>query len=316
MKFSIIIPARNEEQGLQVLLPDLLEQYPGVEIIVVNDGSTDNTQQVCKDAGVIVVKHPYSKGNGAAVKAGARVATGDYLVFMDADGQHSPADIARLLEKVDEGFDLVVGARSGRDSQASVARWSANAFYNGFASWMVNRKIDDLTSGFRCVDRRKFLSFHYLLPNGFSYPTTSTMAFFRAGYSVGFVPITVAKRLGKSHISVVKDGVRFLLIIFKVGTLYSPLKVYFPAAALVTALGLLNYFLTVVNSGWRFTNMSTMLILAGMVMFLIGLLSEQLTNLQFKDVGDESEQRPGRMESPEPGRDKVSQPLDITDKVS
>ncbi len=293
MKISIIIPAKDEEQGLQGLLPQLRESYPDAEIIVVNDGSTDNTQQVCIDAGVRVVRHPYSKGNGASVKAGARTAKGDFLVFMDADGQHDPADVARLLQKVDEGFDLVVGARSGRDSQASVTRWSANAFYNAFASWMVNRKIDDLTSGFRCAERRKFLSFLYLLPNGFSYPTTSTMAFFRAGYSVGFVPIKVAKRLGKSHISLVKDGVRFLLIIFKVGTLYSPLKVYFPAAMGSIGLGLLNYLLTVIDSGWRFTNMSTMLILAGVVMFLIGLLSEQLTNLQFKDTVNESDRRSG-----------------------
>ena len=186
----------------------------------------------------------------------------------------------------EEGYDLVVGARSGMGSQASVARWSANAFYNGFASWMVNRKIDDLTSGFRCVNRKKFLSFLYLLPNGFSYPTTSTMAFFRAGYSVGFVPITVSKRVGKSHISMLRDGVRFFLIIFKVGTLYSPLKVYFPAAVVVSGLGFVNYVVTSIKSGWQFTNMSTLLMLSGMIMFLIGLLSEQLTNLQFKDTTD------------------------------
>jgi glycosyltransferase involved in cell wall biosynthesis len=284
LKVSIIIPAKNEGMGLVALLPQLTQQYPDAEIIVVNDGSTDNTEQVCKDAGVIVVTHPYSKGNGAAVKSGARVARGDYLVFMDGDGQHCAADVDRLLAKAEEGYDLVVGARSGRDSQASVARWSANAIYNGFASWMVNQKIDDLTSGFRCVHRRKFLSFLYLLPNGFSYPTTSTMAFFRVGYSVGFVPITVSRRLGKSHISLLKDGVRFLLIIFKVGTLYSPLKVYFPAAVVTTGLGIVNYALTIMNSGYRFTNGTSLLVLTGAIMFFIGLLSEQLTNLQFKDT--------------------------------
>lgn len=289
MNISIVIPAKDEEQGLAVLLPDLTAQYPDAEIIVVNDGSVDTTEQVCRDAGVKVITHPYPKGNGAAIKSGARAASGDYLVFMDGDGQHRADDIARLLDKVGEGYDLVVGARSGLEAQASVARWSANAMYNRFASWMVNRKIDDLTSGFRCVNRKKFLTFLYLLPNGFSYPTTSTMAFFRAGYSVGFVPITVERRLGKSHISLLKDGVRFLLIIFKVGTLYSPLKVYFPVSAVAVSLGLLNYAMTVVNSGWRFTNMSTMLILAGVVVFLIGLLSEQLTNLQFKDTPEEGE---------------------------
>ncbi|GAB5453349.1 MAG: glycosyltransferase family 2 protein [Halioglobus sp.] len=288
MNVSIVIPAKNEAEGLARVLPELTRDFADAEIIVVNDGSTDNTAEICEQAGVTLITHPYSKGNGAAVKSGARAATGDYLVFMDGDGQHSPADIPLLLEKVEQGYDLVVGARSGLGAQASVARWSANAIYNRFASWMVDRRIDDLTSGFRCVDRRKFLSFLYLLPNGFSYPTTSTMAFFRAGYSVGFVPITVSRRVGSSHISVVRDGVRFLLIIFKVGTLYSPLKVYFPAAVVTSGLGLLNYALTVMSTGWRFTNMSTMLILAGMVMFLIGLLSEQLTNLQFKETSDDS----------------------------
>ena len=284
MNVSIIIPAKNEELGLAVLLPELTESYPDAEIIVVNDGSTDNTEKICLDAGVRVITHPYSKGNGASVKSGARVANGDHLVFMDGDGQHSPADIGGLLAKAEEGYDLVVGARSGFSSQASVARWSANTFYNRFASWMVGRKIVDLTSGFRCVDRRKFLSFLYLLPNGFSYPTTTTMAFFRAGYSVGFVPITVSRRLGKSHISLARDGVRFLLIIFKVGTLYSPLKVYFPAAIITSGVGVLNYVLTIASSGYRFTNGTTLLVLTGAIMFFIGLLSEQLTNLQFKDT--------------------------------
>jgi len=293
MEISIVIPAKNEEQGLRVLLPELTAAYPDTQIIVVDDGSTDATAQVCRDAGVLLVTHPYSKGNGAAVKTGARAATGEYLVFMDGDGQHKAADVGRLLAKVDEGYDLVVGARSGRDSQASVARWSANTIYNRFASWMVNRRIDDLTSGFRCVHRRKFLSFLYLLPNGFSYPTTSTMAFFRAGYSVGFVPIAVSRRLGKSHISMLKDGVRFFLIIFKVGTLYSPLKVYFPAAVITTGLGIINYVLTVMNSGYRFTNGTSLLVLTGAIMFLIGLLSEQLTNLQFKDTSNSGDRRSG-----------------------
>ena len=290
MNFSIIIPAKNEEQGLAAMLPELRREYPEAEIIVVNDGSTDRTAQICEDAGVTVLTQPYSKGNGAAIKSGARAASGEYLVFMDGDGQHNAADVDKLLYKVEEGYDLVVGARSGRGAQASVARWSANAFYNRLASWMVNRKIDDLTSGFRCVNRKKFLSFLYLLPNGFSYPTTSTMAFFRAGYSVGFVPITVSKRLGKSHINIIRDGVRFFLIIFKIGTLYSPLKIYFPTAVLVSGFGVLNYIITATNSGgFRFTNMSTLLALAGMIIFLIGLLSEQLTNLQYKDTTDEDD---------------------------
>lgn len=293
MKVSIVIPAKDEALGLAILLPELVQLYPEAEIIVVNDGSSDTTKEVAEAAGANVISHPYAKGNGAAVKSGARAAKGDLIVFMDGDGQHSAADVGRLLAKVEEGYDLVVGARSGRSSQASVARWSANAIYNGFASWMVGRKIDDLTSGFRCVNRRKFLSFLYMLPNGFSYPTTSTMAFFRVGYSVGFVPIEVSRRLGKSHIKIAKDGVRFLLIIFKVGTLYSPLKVYFPAAVFTSGLGLVNYVLTVMSTGYRFTNGTTLLVLTGAIMFLIGLLSEQLTNLQFKDTSNAGDRRAG-----------------------
>jgi glycosyltransferase involved in cell wall biosynthesis len=291
MSFSIVIPAKNEEQGLALFLPRLRALYPAAQIIVVNDGSTDATAQVCNVAGVTVLSQPYSKGNGAAIKAGAQAATGDYIVFMDGDGQHNPEDIALLLAKLAEGYDLVVGARSGLASQASLARCSANAFYNRFASWMVGHRIHDLTSGFRAVNRRKFLSFLYLLPNGFSYPTTSTMAFFRAGYSVGFVPIEVNQRLGKSHINVLRDGVRFFLIIFKIGTLYSPLKVYFPLSVLLAGAGVLNYVAGAIGSGmFSFSIMSSLLLLAGLVVFLIGLLSEQLTNLQYKDVDHEGEE--------------------------
>ena len=284
MKLSIVIPAKNEEEGLATFLPTLRKLYPEADVIVVNDGSTDSTVEVCKGAGVRVISHPYSKGNGAAIKTGARAARGDYIVFMDGDGQHDPADIERLLYRMEEGYDLVVGARSGLSSQANIARWSANNLYNRLAGWMVNREIPDLTSGFRCVKRSKFLDFLYLLPNGFSYPTTSTMAFFRAGYSVGFVPITVAPRVGSSHINIVRDGVRFFLIIFKIGTLYSPLKVYFPVAILISGLGIFNYLISTMTTGiWRFSNMSTLLILAGTIVFLMGLLAEQLTNLQYKE---------------------------------
>ena len=285
---TVIIPSRNEELGLLALLPKLEAISSSLEILIIDDGSTDNTVEVCCEFGVRVISHPYSKGNGAAIKTGARAATGDYIVFMDGDGQHDPADIEKLIAKAEEGYDLVVGARSGREAQASLARWSANSFYNKLASWMVGQKIDDLTSGFRCVNRKKFLSFLYLLPNGFSYPTTSTMAFFRAGYSVGFVPITVSQRVGKSHINVLRDGVRFFLIIFKIGTLYSPLKVYFPTAVAISGLGVLNYVFSAVTSGaFRFSNMSTLLILSGVIVFLLGLLSEQLTNLQYKDIPEE-----------------------------
>ena len=280
-KISIIIPARNEAKSLGNLLPYLKQCHPTSEIILVDDGSIDDTSAIAKDEGVHVISHPYGMGNGAAIKTGARVAKGNILVFMDADGQHNPKDIERLLEKLDEGYDMVVGARD-KKSQASVGRLAANTLYNHFASFMVNHNVEDLTSGFRAVRADKFREFLHLLPNGFSYPTTSTMAFFRAGYPVAYIPIKASKREGKSHIKPFKDGIRFFLIIFKIGTLYSPLKIFFPTAIFFFTVGLGYYFYTYASMG-RFTNMGTMLLITALLVFLIGLVSEQITSLTYKN---------------------------------
>lgn len=278
-RMSIILPARNEAANLRVLLPLIKKQAPEVELIVVDDGSTDDTASVARDAGAKVISHPYGMGNGAAVKTGARNASGDILVFMDADGQHDPRDISALLRKLDHGYDMVVGARS-RPSQANLWRWAANSLYNRVASWMVGQTVSDLTSGFRAARAELFRQFLHMLPNGFSYPTTSTMAFFRAGYSVGYVPITAHNRNGKSHIRLFRDGGRFLLIIFRVGTLYSPLKIFVPISGLFFTLGIAYYTYTFATSG-RFTNMGTLLFLNSIMIFLIGLVSEQITHLLY-----------------------------------
>lgn len=280
---SVIIPAKNEAQSIGGVVRKVREQFPQAEIIVVSDGSADDTDAQAAAAGASVVRHPYSKGNGAAVKSGARAARGEILVFLDADGQHDPADIPRLLARLDEGYDLVVGARQA-GSQASWGRGFANACYNRLASYMTGHRVADLTSGFRAVRASKFREFLYLLPNGFSYPTTSTMAFFRAGYSVAYEPIHAAARIGKSHIRLLHDGARFLLIIFKVGTLYSPLKLFAPAALGLFTLGVVWYGHTFLSEG-RFTNMSALLLTGGVTVFLMGLISEQITALMYKDAG-------------------------------
>ncbi|MBN2753136.1 MAG: glycosyltransferase family 2 protein, partial [Rhodospirillaceae bacterium] len=257
--------------------------FPDAEVLVVDDGSTDETARLATEAGARVISHPYSMGNGAAIKTGARNAIGEILVFMDADGQHDPADIPRLLGRLlDDGLDMVVGARN-HGSQASVGRGLANRFYNGLASWMTGQKIQDLTSGFRVVRADKFREFLYLLPNGFSYPTTTTMAFFRAGYGVAYEPIVAAKRIGKSHIRLVRDGVRFLLIIFKIGTLYSPLKLFFPFAFLHLMLGI-GYYGYTFTADHRLSVASVFLWTAAVTIFLIGLVSEQITQLMYKDT--------------------------------
>ena len=277
---SIILPAKNEAAALTGLLPLLRAVQPEAEIIVVDDGSTDGTRAICAENGVGCLSSPYSMGNGAAIKRGARAARGEWLVFMDGDGQHDPADVARLLAKLEEGYDMVVGARDW-SSQAGVGRGVANTFYNWLATRMTGHPVLDLTSGFRAVRAEKFREFLHLLPNGFSYPTTSTMAFFRSAYPVAYVPIKAAQRVGKSHIRPLRDGLRFLLIIFKIATLYSPLKLFAPASGLFFLLGCANYAWTFVHEG-RLTNGSTLLWSAAVIVFLIGLVSEQITALTYR----------------------------------
>jgi len=280
-RLSIILPAKNEAEGLKKTLPLLAQLYPDAEIIVVDDGSTDGTALIATDHRALAIGSPYSMGNGAAIKRGARAASGDILVFMDADGQHDPQLIQRLLDKLGEGYDMVVGAR-GATGQANIGRGAANAFYNRLASWMTGHRVADLTSGFRAVRADRFREFLHLLPNGFSYPTTSTMAFFRSAYPVAYVSIPVAKRIGTaSHIRPLRDGLRFLLIIFKIATLYSPLKLFAPTALLFFMLGSGYYGYTFATEH-RFTNMSALLFSAAVIVFLIGLISEQITNLTYR----------------------------------
>ncbi len=276
---SIVMPARNEAAVIGEVVASAKRACPQAEILVVDDGSDDDTGRLAAEAGAKVLRHPVSLGNGAAVKAGARAATGDVLVLMDADGQHDPGDIARLLQRLDDGFDMAVGARDS-GSHANLGRRLANGVYNRFASRISGHDIADLTSGFRAAKIELFRRFLYLLPNGFSYPTTITMAFLRAGFPIDFVPIKAARRIGKSHIRPLTDGVRFFLIIFKIATLYSPLKIFVPVSAAFFLTGVGYYAYTYATAG-RFTNMSLLVLSASVIVFLIGLISEQITALTY-----------------------------------
>jgi glycosyltransferase involved in cell wall biosynthesis len=290
---SIILPAKNEAESLIKLLPVLRNNFPDTENIVVNDGSTDNTVDICIQNQVKVISHVYSMGNGAAIKTGARNAEGQVLVFMDADGQHDPEDIQRLLDKINDGYDMVVGARQ-IDTHASMTRRLGNTLYNRLASWMTGFHIEDLTSGFRAARARHFRKFLYLLPNKFSYPTTSTMAFFRSGLPVGYVPIKALNRTGerKSHIRLFHDGFRFLIIILKIGALFSPMRFFLPvsAALFLAAVSYYGYTYFTMN---RLTNMSTILFLSSLFTFLIGIVSEQISALHYKDI-EETKRRTAR----------------------
>ena len=285
MDLSIIIPAKNEAASIGAVVANIRDQYPDAEILVVNDGSTDETAEIAVKSGAKVVTHPQSLGNGAAIKTGARAAQGEIFVFLDADGQHDPEDIPRLLKEIDSGYEMAIGARS-YTSHANSARLAANGLYNVIATVMTGKTIPDLTSGFRAVRSDYFREFLYLLPNGFSYPTTITMAFIRSGYPVTFIGIKAKKRKGKSHIKPLRDGLRFMLIIFKIATLYSPLKLFVPTASVFFLLGLGYYGYTFVTMS-RFTNMSLLLFSASVIIFLIGLISEQITSLLYSRASDQ-----------------------------
>jgi len=276
---SIIVPALNEAEAIADLVRALRGSAPWHEVIVVDDGSTDGTGERAREAGAVVVRHPYNKGNGAAVKSGVRRATGDAILIVDGDGQHRPADAVRLVNRLDE-YDLVVGARSAA-TQATTARRLGNALLNRLATYLTDREIPDLTSGFRAARRDCMLEFLHLLPNGFSTPTTTTLAFIKAGYSVAFEPIDAEQRQGKSKIKLARDGAKFFLILLKIITIFSPLKIFVPVSVVTFLLGFGYAIWTAVRQS-HITNSSVLLILLAVVIFLVGLVSEQISALRFE----------------------------------
>ena len=275
---SVVIPALNEEGGIGDVVSQLRGAAPWREILVVDDGSNDATSARAAAAGAQVIRHPYTKGNGASVKTGIRTAAGEYVLIVDGDGQHAPADARALTDRLGE-FDLVIGARSAA-TQATAARRRGNAALNWLASYLTDRPIPDLTSGFRAARRDCLREFLHLLPNGFSTPTTTTLAFLKAGYNVTFVPVDARRRQGRSKIRFARDGATFFLILLKVVTIFSPLRIFVPISALGLAVGLLYGAVNFAVAG-RVPNGSVLLLLFSVMVFLAGLISEQIATMRF-----------------------------------
>jgi glycosyltransferase involved in cell wall biosynthesis len=275
---SVLIPAFNEGPVVGDVIRALRAAAPWHEILLVDDGSSDDTGRFAAEAGAKVLRHPYNKGNGAAVKTGIRAADGEYVLVVDGDGQHKPEDARRIVDLLGE-YDLVVGARAGH-TQATGVRRAGNGLLNAFAAYMTGRPIPDLTSGFRGARRSVMREFLHLIPNGFSTPTTTTLACIKAGYNVTFLPIEARQRTGVSKIRLARDGARFLLIILKIITIFSPMKIFLPVSLGSLLLGLAYGTWTVVGSG-RIANGSVLLLMFAVIVFLVGLVSEQITALRF-----------------------------------
>ena len=276
---SVVIPAFNEADVIGDVVAALVRSAAWHEILVVDDGSADGTRAAAEAAGARVIRHPYNKGNGASVKSGIREATGEYVLIIDADGQHPPEDAVRLVSRLGD-FDLVVGARA-HSTQATVARRLGNHLLNGLASYLTGRPIPDLTSGFRAARRKHLREFLHLLPARFSTPTTTTLAFVKAGYNVAFEPVEARARVGSSKIRLLRDGAKFFLIALKVVTLFSPLRVFLPVSLASFVVGV-GYAVWTIATQSHVTNSSVLLIMLGVIVFLMGLVSEQIAALRFE----------------------------------
>jgi glycosyltransferase involved in cell wall biosynthesis len=280
MKISIVIPVLDEAASIGELVTEIRSLYPGADLIVVDDGSKDETALRAREAGARVISHPYNMGNGAAIKTGIRNALGDILVFIDGDGQHDPGEIKNLLEFIPR-YDMVVGMRR-KNGQASIFRFSGNIFFNRLATYVAKFPVKDLTSGFRVIKAKTAKNFIHMLPNSYSYPTTLTLGLLRSGLSVNYVPISIRKRLsGKSQLKLAKDGVRFFMIIVKICTLYSPMRIFLPVSFVMFVLGICRYAYTYYTQN-AFTNMSAFLFIAGLMIFMMGLISEQICQMRYE----------------------------------
>lgn len=284
---SFVIPAFNEAATIATIIGELRASYPYAEIVVVDDHSQDGTADIAEQAGARVIRRPYNIGNGAGVKTGVRAATGEIVVIIDGDGQHRPSDIPKLLTHIGP-YDMVVGARS-RTGQQNWVRWMGNLAINQLGSYLTGMKMNDLTSGFRAFRRSVLLEYIHLLPNQFSWPTTSALAFAKGGYHVRFEPITMQPRQGgQSHQKLLRNGFKFGFIIFRIISLFNPLRVFLPIMVMFLVLSVISYFLSILSGDtWLHLPPTALFcLIAAMFFFCFGLLAETISALRFERAGD------------------------------
>lgn len=278
---TIAMPAYNEGHAIAGVIAAVQAQVPGAEVLVIDDASSDDTAATARAAGARVISQPYNKGNGAAIKTAIRNCRGDVLLIIDADGQHDPADIPRLLQHMDR-YDMVVSVRS-QESHASRTRSVGNRLLARFASYVAQMEFADLTSGFRAMRTDVIREFVHLLPNRYSWPTTSLLCFAKAGYSIRFVPIAALRRTGgRSQQKLFRNGFKFMTIILRIVMLFSPLRVFFPVSVVMFGLSLLAYLASVFfgTGGWlKIPNATSTLFTGAIVIFMFGLLAEQIVAL-------------------------------------
>ena len=274
---TIVIPAYNEEKGIGNVLLNLKKLVSDYQLLVIDDGSTDNTFEIVKNSGVNVVCHKYNKGYGAALKTGLRNAKTSVVLYIDADGQHNPEDIDRIAEHIDE-YDMVVGART-KKSTVSLLRRPGKKILSITANYLSGHQIPDLNSGFRAIKKNKAMEFMHILPNTFSFTTTITLAFLKSGYDVKYVPIQTIDRVGTSKIKPFRDGFRFIMLIVRTITLFDPLKVFLPISIALFTIGMV-YGLYTLISALNISDASVIMITASILIFFFGLLADQISSIR------------------------------------
>jgi glycosyltransferase involved in cell wall biosynthesis len=278
---SIVIPAYNEGEAIGETLTDLFsvigESTRRYEVIVIDDGSADDTGAMAESNGARVVRHRKNKGYGAALKTGVLASQAEIVVFYDADNQFDPKDIERIVEEAKDA-DAVLGARTSK-SYAPFSRKGGKKLLSWLANYLSRQKIPDLNCGLRAIHRDVLLGYLHLLPNGFSASTTTTLVLLREGYDVKFVPITVKKRIGKSTVRPLQDGMDTALLVVRLTTLLDPFRVFGPMSFFFFVFGCV-WGLRYLIHGKGLSIASLFLLVSSVIIFFFGLVADQVASLR------------------------------------